>query len=279
MCNTRAFRYGCGHASYRHLSSCRGTYADPKGNSTLCHASPSLTVSVSMPCSNCLYREFRDTWEARLSAAQEKHYVASQMMYEMQDDGECCGELSDGLIGGRGLNDCFGDAQAADRERQRAEEELRRLKQQYERELALQWASFNKGHKQPSRKAPPRMRRPSPKRPGSSPLRQSESFDVVAVDTSVSSKRKSSTRASRSPSLTSDSSSSSDFSIEDIEFCEEPESLLTSSWPLPDAMDWKESLAGISSSTTKELPFGIFTTIAAEKEEDDYDQLLPHYGF
>ncbi|KAL9083932.1 MAG: hypothetical protein Q9159_005487 [Coniocarpon cinnabarinum] len=272
MCHTKVYRYGCGHASSRQLSSCRGTYSDPTGASVLCHASPSLTYTVSTPCSTCLYKQFRDDWEKRLSDAQEKHFVATQVMYELQDDGESCGELGDSLIGGGGVSDSFGDADAAMRERQRAGEELRQLKEEYQRQATRQFSSLVTGQGQSWKKSWRRQRKPATKNAGSSPLKNVESvedFSAGSDDEGDWDDCASTSSLPRSPSLVSDSGSMSD-SGDEGELYQSPTSVLSpSNWTLSNATRPKLASAADLKKVSFETPSIV----------DDDDQFLPDYGF
>ena len=175
MCNLRAFRHSCGHHTTRQLSSCRGTYTSPDSQTPLCHAAPSLVVTLPEACQQCKYVVFRKSWESRISEAQEKQHAAGQLFSDVTDYyGGCATEVAEGvdgsssMMGEDGLG--FGDAELAMRERRNAESEVDRLTTQFERELRKLWRPFLVGtDKTKSTKG--RSRRPSPRHCGSSPLK------------------------------------------------------------------------------------------------------------
>lgn len=173
------------------------------------------------------------------------------------------------------VSDFFGDADTALRERERAEEELRRLKDEYERESMMQWNSFVNGQGQSWKQGPRRLRRPSARNAGSSPLKNVKSADDLALeadDDHEDADDRSSTM-SRSPSLISDSGSYSSESSEELgELYQPPANLLPpSNWTLLDATYEKP----VSSTARKTVAYG--TPTIAENEEDD--QMLPDYAF
>lgn len=281
MCNTRAFRYSCGHASYRHLSSCRGTYADPRGAVVLCNGSPDLTVTVAHLCTSCQYRDFRETWENRLADTQEKRSVAIQMLREFEDDGVTCAEVlsdSDSLANSADneLGDFFGDASVISQELQKADAELVGLKEQYEHEVMTKWNGFLQNEQQQKLSAKLRkLRRPAPKHPGSSPLKNEKTFAQIAMEAQAedeNSSRRPSMGMSRSPSLTSDSSEDSVDSVEDEELDEPPPSILPPhSWTLPNVSFEKSGM---------DMGFGPkLRTIETAIEDDNEDVMLPNYDF
>ena len=280
MCNTRAYRYSCGHASFRHVSSCRGTYADPRGVVVLCNGAPDLTVSIDGCCTSCQYKQFRETWEARLADAQEKRFVAMQMMREFEEGGANCAEDfgdDNALFGSGGCSttDIFGDADLALREQQKADAELTRLKEQYEHEAITRWSSYLKGSQRPSMGAKlRRLRTPAPKSPGSSPLKNEKTFAQMAMEAQAEEEyeRRLSTGMSRSPSLTSDSSEESTDWSEDGELYQSPESFLPpNDWTLPDVTFEKND--GVIGLGIKDR------TVETVIVDEDEDPMFPDYGF
>lgn len=164
------------------MSTCRGTYASPDTQTPLCHAAPSLMVSLPEICQACQYQQFRKNWESRISEAQDKQQAAGELFADMSDIyGTSAAELGDGsdyMMEDDGLG--FGDAELAMRERRNAEAEVDRLTTQFERELWKQWKPFLLGSDRPRRSR--RERRPSPKCNGSSPLKTVTAQDDIPVE-------------------------------------------------------------------------------------------------
>ena len=177
MCNKRALRHGCGHIMSRTISNCRGTYAQPDSSAPLCHASPSLMVTVDEDCHTCQYKSFRRGWESRIADAQDNFRTAGRLSSGFQDNSSSSfGSEFDGASDAGFPS----DAVLFKRQSQIAEAEVTRLRRQYERELWSKWSSFMSPRESgpPSASKKRRQRAVSnPRFPGSSPLKAVTSSD------------------------------------------------------------------------------------------------------
>lgn len=203
------------------------------------------------------------------------------MLHEIQDDGASCGELgSEFFMDSSGLGDPLGDADTASRERQRAEDQLKRLKLEYERESMMQWSSFLNGESQSTKQILRRQRRPSPRYSGCSPLKNVQSIEEVAAESDEERDEGNQTvsEMSRSPSLVSDNGSALSSSSEELGELYQPSLDLQSAnnWGPADAV-YEQNMSPIRAKSTGSFGAPLMTKVA--DDEADEEDMLPNYGF
>lgn len=180
MCNTRAYKHGCGHYTSHIVSYCRGTYACPRSERVLCNAVPSLTVTVPKSCRDCQWKSFREQWDGRLSAARSKLSVAHQVQSELQED-----FIEANVTTGFGPNDWGAVDRAAERlsvakaEAGRAQGEVDVLVAQYERERSTK---FRPSLATIQTRMPNKRRDPKKRLSGCSPLKASQHVDDLPTE-------------------------------------------------------------------------------------------------
>lgn len=83
MCKIHGFRYGCGHTTYRILSSCRGTYASlASPQSPRCVPSASLVLRIESICNECRYSHFCHEWQGRIDEVKQRRDTANSILNE-----------------------------------------------------------------------------------------------------------------------------------------------------------------------------------------------------
>lgn len=265
----------------RHLSTCRGTYASPRTNAPLCHASPSFAVSIPGPCRSCSYASFCNDWEDRIAEAEARHSAARQLLNEFEDDWSCAESSADdswgaeahsttayeGGAGGYGADSPsdifgFGDAETAQRERTRAEADIERLRTQFYKE---QWGGWRPMVAGPSdatvaRRRNRQRRCSASKMCGDSPLKSvalsmDDEYEEDAIEDGILRRADSDTPSDESRSTNSDEADERD-----------GESRLTAfSWePVMQRHRFGGAGSGLGSSNANYTP-----NWSVEEEEDD----------
>ncbi len=273
MCKIRAYRHSCQHTTLLHLSHCRGTYSCPGTTAPLCHAVPTLTVSLGDSCRDCQYRNFCRSWESRIEEARCRSTAARQILAEVDDDWGSCGEFCGGMDGvaadsaSSGFG--FGDADIAERARRRAEEDVGRLWNQYQCEQWNTWRFMVEGPDPAAVRAAKRKRRSSPRYSGASPLKTV----MVSADMPAPQSLPEEDIAAQMERVMSDGPSDAS-SVESNSDSSSPGMSVFGGWGFSGGFTggWEEedSDSGVfSSSWAKDLEDAIPT---------DYDSMLPEYG-
>lgn len=187
MCQSRAYHFRCGHVSTSRLSSCRGTYADPKSDAVLCKATPSIIVSQPTRCRSCEYQTFYKDWEVRITAAHERRAAANHLLREVLGDSACVestesawSDDEDDAMDDYGLG--FDDTQKFKSEAVKAAEEIDQLHNELRREQQARLRSSSARNEQLGARRLPKPRKRSSRTYGTSPLKEVMVVEETADD-------------------------------------------------------------------------------------------------